>query len=103
MCLQEQKLEASELQHVYEQLTQREARLKASQAAAAADAEELRADMATREAAAAAKLRAAEEMAARLQSQREQAEKSKCAHAPSHGTEPNERLHMSCCKHNCWE
>ncbi len=77
--LQEQKLEATELQQVYEQLTQREARLKTSQAAAAADADALRADVATREASVTAKLRAAEGTAARLDSQREQAEKSKCA------------------------
>ena len=67
------------MQQVYEQLTQREARLKDAQAAAAADADSLRADLATREAAAAAKLRATEETEARLQSRRDEAEKSRRA------------------------
>ena len=64
---------------MYEQLTQRESRLRDAQAAAAADAEALRADLATREAAAAAKLRAAEDTEARLQAQRDQAERSRQA------------------------
>jgi len=72
-------LEAGELQQVYEQLTQREARLRDAQAAAAADADAARAELATREAAAAAKLRAAEETEARLQAQRDQAEQARQA------------------------
>ena len=70
--MQEQKLEASELQELYEQLTQREVRLKAGQAKAAADAEAAAADVAARQRAAAAKLRAAEELESRLEMEQAQ-------------------------------
>ena len=64
--MQEQKLKASELQEVYEQLTQREVKLRASQARSAAEREAAAADVATRQRMAAAKLQAAEELESRL-------------------------------------
>lgn len=65
--MQEHKLEASELQDVYEQLTQREARLRVSEAKAAAEADAAAADVGARHEAAIAKLRTAEELHAKTQ------------------------------------
>lgn len=70
---------------MYAQLTQREARQKASHAKAAAEAEAAAADVAARQKAAAAKLRAAAELETRLKAEQTQLKDTRYALPPFKG------------------